>query len=371
MFPKSKIFIASNDASDLIPVDETEYSAEIVLQTILARNPDLIPGDQINPEDPRRWLLVCNEAGIPSEENGSNYWRIDHIFIDHEGIPTLIECKRSSDPRLRREVVAQLLEYAANATEYWPNGTLKNLFKQAHANNSEIYLKNFLEQRLKPEGETYGIELINDFWTTVDTNIANCKIRLLFVADRITKELRRLVEFLNTQMATIEVLAVEIKQYTNKSNKLKTYVSRIIGQTENTQQRKTTPKKKFASIEMQLETFPQNAIFKDLVKISKENKHTTQTGITNFSIRKTIGNKAVVYAIAKPDAPSLHITTEYMNDFPELITQIENLLESRGLFRTGKRTTILPINNNKDEVCDHLRAVIGLINSYAARFDSQ
>ena len=27
------------------------------LQLILEKNPDLLPGDQINPEDPRRWLL--------------------------------------------------------------------------------------------------------------------------------------------------------------------------------------------------------------------------------------------------------------------------------------------------------------------------
>jgi hypothetical protein len=37
---------------------------------------------------------------------------------DAAGVPTLVEVKRSSDTRARREVVAQLLEYAANATAY-------------------------------------------------------------------------------------------------------------------------------------------------------------------------------------------------------------------------------------------------------------
>ncbi len=31
------------------------------LQLILALNPDLLPGDQINPEDPRRWLMIERE----------------------------------------------------------------------------------------------------------------------------------------------------------------------------------------------------------------------------------------------------------------------------------------------------------------------
>jgi hypothetical protein len=28
------------------------------LQLILEKNPNLLPGDQINPDDPRRWLLI-------------------------------------------------------------------------------------------------------------------------------------------------------------------------------------------------------------------------------------------------------------------------------------------------------------------------
>ncbi len=38
------------------------------------------------------------------------------------------------------------------------------------------------------------------------------RIRLVFVADEIPATLQRLVEFLNEQMPTVEVLAVEIRQ---------------------------------------------------------------------------------------------------------------------------------------------------------------
>ena len=39
-----------------------------------------------------------------------------------------MEVKRSSDTRIRREVVGQLIEYAANAVVYWPVDTLRVTF---------------------------------------------------------------------------------------------------------------------------------------------------------------------------------------------------------------------------------------------------
>jgi len=40
---------------------------------------------------------------------------LDHLLLDQDGIPTFVECKRASDTRIRREVVAQMLDYAATA----------------------------------------------------------------------------------------------------------------------------------------------------------------------------------------------------------------------------------------------------------------
>jgi hypothetical protein len=80
----------------------------------------LLAGNQIDIEKPRKWLLVSREAALPSEENGSDRWSVDHLFLDQDAVPTLVEVKRSSDTRIRREVVGQMLDYAANAVVYWP-----------------------------------------------------------------------------------------------------------------------------------------------------------------------------------------------------------------------------------------------------------
>ena len=61
------------------------------------------------------------------------------------------------------------------------------------------------------------------------TNLQAGKVRLIFVADEILPELRRIVEFLNRQMNPAEVLAVEIRQYVG--GELRTLVPRVLGQT--------------------------------------------------------------------------------------------------------------------------------------------
>jgi len=105
---------------ELVEMREEPYESEDLLQHLLAEHPDLLAGAQINPDEPRKWLLVRREAGVPDDIDASDRWAVDHLFVDQDGIPTLVEVKRSSDTRIRREVVGQMLDYAANAVAYWP-----------------------------------------------------------------------------------------------------------------------------------------------------------------------------------------------------------------------------------------------------------
>src|SRR5205085_2216543 len=71
---------------------------------------------------------------------------------------------------------------------------------------------------------------VEEFWQLVKTNLQAKRIRLLFVADVIPLELRRIVEFLNEQMDPAEVLAVELRQFESKN--LKVLVPTVYGQTQ-------------------------------------------------------------------------------------------------------------------------------------------
>jgi hypothetical protein len=76
-----------------------------------------------------------------------------------------------------------------------------------------------------------------DLWQSIKTNLQAGRIRMLFVADRIPAELRRIVEFLNEQMDPAEVLALELRQYQGEG--VKTIVPTLYGQTEEARQKKT------------------------------------------------------------------------------------------------------------------------------------
>jgi hypothetical protein len=41
---------------------------------------------------------VTREAGVPDGDDASDRWSLDHLFLDQDGVPTLVEVKRSSDP---------------------------------------------------------------------------------------------------------------------------------------------------------------------------------------------------------------------------------------------------------------------------------
>ncbi|MGC4003966.1 MAG: hypothetical protein QM811_12900 [Pirellulales bacterium] len=223
------IFLIQPDGS-LVEMTEAKYDSEALLQTLLATHPNLLAGDQIDAGHPRRWLLVRREMPVPSELNGANRWSIDHLFLDQDAVPTLIEVKRSTDTRIRREVVGQMLDYAANAVTYWPVEEFRAQFEQeceSSGKNADEILKNFLGEIIEAE----------QFWQKAKTNLQAGKIRMIFIADRIPTELRRIIEFLNEQMDPAEVLGIEIKQFLGKGG-LRSLVPRVIGQTAEAEQKK-------------------------------------------------------------------------------------------------------------------------------------
>ena len=219
-----------DEHSSLLPMQEQPYDTESLLQELLAKHPDLLAGEQIDSNEPRRWVLVTREMPVPGEEEGPGRWSLDHLFLDQDAIPTLVEVKRSSNTQIRREVLGQMLDYAANAVAYWPVEDIRAKFEaQCEANGTDP--EEELASLLGDERDTA------DFWQQVKTNLQAGRIRMVFIADEIPAELRRIVEFLNGQMDPAEVLAIEIKQFVGEG--VKTLVPRVVGQTETARQKRS------------------------------------------------------------------------------------------------------------------------------------
>lgn len=222
--------IPDGSTANAIRLDATEYRTEDEFQTLLERFPELLAGEQIDRANPRRWLLVAREIGVADGDETASRWSLDHLFVDQDGIPTLVEVKRQSDTRLRREVIGQVLEYAANAARWWPASFLKEQFVhtvQKKGEDPALTLSDFLQgTALQPDA----------FWQVVEEKLRTGDMRLIFFADRIPAELLRIIEFLNSQTLKTELLAVEVLRYSGRG--YSTHIPRLLGQTDAAQQAK-------------------------------------------------------------------------------------------------------------------------------------
>jgi hypothetical protein len=187
---------------------------DLELQRILELNPDLIPGDQIRPEDPRHWLIIKREMPVPDPSTGGNRWSIDLFFTDQDAMPTFIECKRYEDTRARREVIGQMLEYAANGHYYWEKDEIR-AFAEQHAANNGLDIDDEI-RRLQPEQQ----QSTDDYFQRIQDNLREGIVRLVFFMEEAPQELKSLVDFLNRQMERSEVLLVEGRQYEYKGMKI-------------------------------------------------------------------------------------------------------------------------------------------------------
>lgn len=194
------------DKTSLVPMQMANFATEEDFQDLLARFPALLAGDQIDAANPRRFVLIDREYPIASEPGEAARWSLDHLFLDQDAIPTLVEVKRGTDTNIRRAVVGQMMDYAANAVAHWPVEMLR-----------ERFVERCTTSNLDPQealSEAFGVDVEWEaYWAAVKSNLQSGRVRLLFVADRIPQELRKIVEFLNMQMRPAEVLAIELRQY--------------------------------------------------------------------------------------------------------------------------------------------------------------
>ena len=192
----NKLYFVTSKKEAMIMTKE-KYEFESDLQEIIEKNPHLLIREWGGTDD-HKLYLVKREKIVWVPADSGNSFSIDHLLVDDECVPTLVEVKRSEDTRSRRLVVAQMLDYACRISAQ-DIDFLKEEFRE----NNDI------------EGNVENREIYeNDaFWNQVETNLKAEHFRMVFVADEIPDTLRVLIEFLDRSMANIEVYGVEVRRY--------------------------------------------------------------------------------------------------------------------------------------------------------------
>lgn len=358
---RGRVFLVGPNAGALTPMVEKNFELEDHLQKLLADYPDLLPGDQINPEAPRRWLLVAREMAVPDPNGFAKRWSLDHLFLDQDAIPTFVECKRASDTRIRREVVAQMLDYAANGLKFWDVATLRQAAEATATSRNRT---------LDAEVQTLlGSDALMDsagFWAKVETNLRESNVRLLFVADNIPAELRRLVEFMNEKIDNVEVLAVEIKQFLSDSNH-QVVVPRLIGMSEAARTKKPATYSHTSEADF-LQNCPPAAaqVFKQVLAQAQARGYSIEWGKVGFAVRAVVeaAPTSVVYGWPPASPPMrLEIYTANFKVSPERMAAIRTAIGDLGIFtRSGEHTYRAPITpENTLQIADAIPALFLLI----------
>lgn len=123
------LFIQNDEVYRLerISFHEKVYS-ELWLQKLLFGHPSLIPVDEIEP---------VFEGLIPlGMEVPTDAGPIDLIFMNPDGYLTLVETKLWRNPEARRQVVAQIVDYAKQVAE-WSYDNLKNAILKAQVSGTD------------------------------------------------------------------------------------------------------------------------------------------------------------------------------------------------------------------------------------------
>lgn len=363
-------------AEDLEKLPVHPYDSEDLLQTLIMKHPELLAGDQINPDKPIRWLFIKREAGIPDGDQESDRWSVDHLFLDQNSVPTFVETKRSSDTRIRRNIIGQMLDYAANAQRYWPAGNIKAMATAQYGNEEAV--NSAVEELLGPDSAEDVPTAINNYWNKVNDNLRNGYVRLLFVADRMPGELRRIIEFLNEQMTRVEALGIEIAQYVGSD--FAALVPRVIGQTEairevkggGTVQPQHITKQEFLNhCPEELRGFFTRAFSKS----EKLGMH-IYWGTRGFSLRSqdSKGNPLTLFygfppGVAGKDSTVVQGYVGYINDAKYMNQVRDRFLAILGTTQQGNYTINLDLNTNTIDDANKLLQVAWDINKELQRLD--
>jgi len=212
---KRKALLRAGD--EFVVLEESRFEAETQLQEALKSNPEVIPVSDL---DLAEVVVVGRETSVPAGA-------IDLLLVDAEGRVIIVETKLSRNPELRRQVVAQVLDYGASLWRTAP--TLKQFealvlrYWQSDAcQDQRVKDAATLREGLDPIfGETRGEQWDYDlFESTLSDNVSNGQHVLLVVASGLTDKLSRdLLEYVNLCL-NLPLYAVEIDVFETKGQQL-------------------------------------------------------------------------------------------------------------------------------------------------------
>jgi hypothetical protein len=177
-------------------VAESVKGAEAGLQALLVDSPLLIPIQEIR-EDVSPLVVAVAEFGLPG--SGAT----DILAFSPDGDVAILECKLAANPQSRREVIGQILEYAAYLWEM----TYEDVTARVQSRKEQA-LAELVEEAVSAEWDE------ESFREGVADSLKSGDFMLIVVVDEINDELRRIIRYVNEcSESAFSLHAMELRRF--------------------------------------------------------------------------------------------------------------------------------------------------------------
>ncbi len=207
------------DGENIQALDKIQFTEESKLQDYLEKYPTLIPLVDI--------VEGASDLLCIGREVGAGPGAIDLLFIDKDGLLTIVETKLAKNPEARRTVIGQIVEYASYISQW----TVDDVYRVAteYFSQSDKVPSNYRDGTLdKVMAKIGGGEFSDeDFRSNIEQNLKSGKIRLIIAVDELIEPLRATVTFLNSY-SNFDILLLQVRNF-EESESRKVLIPALFG----------------------------------------------------------------------------------------------------------------------------------------------
>lgn len=173
--------------------------SEADFQSLLAASPELLLPQAIH-EDWAGCVCIAREL-----KTSAGY--IDLLLMNQDGSIALVETKLAKNPEIRREVVAQLLDYASSMRDW----TFEQLDAAVAASEPLPGASGGIVDRLSGLGLHVADQ--DRLKARVEDRLGHGRLMLILATERSERRLQNLTEYLSGQNMLFELGLVEVRKY--------------------------------------------------------------------------------------------------------------------------------------------------------------
>ena len=263
-------------------VRRTGFVKEADLQSLILSSPELLGplGSEL------RFIPIGWEVTLGPG-------RLDLLFVDSEGVLTLIETKLRANNESRREVIGQILEYAAYAAEW----TVENVALRAREFLASIHAPADIAGLSFEEAVAIRLDWLSDeederraktdaLMAKLASSMKDGRLRVVCGVDEKIENLERLVRYLSAH-SDLQVVLLQVNRFPVDGD-MSVLVPTLHGDVEGSPGRsQVSPVVRFTVASL-IESFPEGTdreVVTKLVKVATDGGASFEPGPSGMSIR--------------------------------------------------------------------------------------